>query len=197
MIILGITGGIGSGKSTVSRILSILGVPVYIADNESKKLTNSSLIIRKILTTLFGDNLYDQNGLNKAMLASIIFSDKEKLEMVNNIIHPEVEKHFLDWIQIQKKEGHTIVACESAILFESGFDRFTDKVITIYSPIDIRIERIQKRDNCSYEKALERINSQMPDERKVELSDFCIVNNESESLIEQTVRLLVSLRHEI
>lgn len=191
MIVLGITGGIGSGKSTISNVLSVLGVPVYIADDESKKLNNSSPVIREKLTALFGDDLYENGILNKAKLASIIFSDQVSLQKVNSIIHPEVEKHFLEWIKANS--DHKVIACESAILFESGFDKHTDKTVTVYSPLGIRIKRIQRRDNCSYEKALERINSQMPDEKKIELSDFVIVNNESESLIKQTIDLLNKL----
>mgnify|MGYP001176809460 CR=1 FL=1 len=194
MIVLGITGGIGSGKSTVSKILSVLGVPVYIADDESKKLTDSSPIIREKLTALLGDDLYIDNKLNKAKLASIIFSDQKKLEQVNAIIHPEVQNHFLKWVENQRNKQHNIAACETAILFESGFDRFTDKSVTIYSPLEIRIDRITRRDNCTREKAQERINSQMPDEKKVELSDFIIVNNEDKSLIEQTIQLIEQLQ---
>lgn len=194
MIVLGITGGIGSGKSTVSKILSVLGVPVYIADEESKKLTDTSSTIRKNLTILLGDDLYIENKLNKAKLASIIFSDQKKLEQVNAIIHPEVQNHFLKWVENLRNKQHNIAACETAILFESGFDRFTDKSVTVYSPLEMRIDRIIKRDNCTHEKAQERINSQMPDEKKVELSDFIIVNNEDKSLIEQTIQLIEQLQ---
>lgn len=194
MIVLGITGGIGSGKSTVSKILSVLGIPVYVADDESKKLTDSSPTIKEKLTKLFGEELYSDNKLNRTMLASIIFSDKEKLQQANSIIHPEVENHFLQWIEYHRNKQYPIIACETAILFESGFNRFTDKSVTVYSPIEIRIDRIIKRDNCTKEKAEDRINSQMPDEKKVELSDFIIVNNEAKSLIEQTVQLLNQLK---
>jgi len=196
MIILGITGGIGSGKSTISEIFSLCDVPVYIADVESKRLTNTSSVIRKKLIDLYGDDIYNNDGLlNKIKLASIIFGNKEELEKVNSIIHPEVKKNLCEWIVENDKSS--IVAYESAIMFESGFHSLTDKIITVYTPLEIRIDRIIKRDNSSREKALERIHSQMADEEKVKLSDYVVVNDDTQSLIQQVLDILNQLNENI
>lgn len=192
MIQVGITGGIGSGKSTISEIFSLCGVPVYIADKESKKLTNSSPIIREKLIKNFGDTIYVNGVLNKSLLASYIFGNKNNLELVNSIIHPEVEKDYLNWVVNNKK--YNIVAKEAAILFESGFQKFVDKVIMVYTPLEMRIERTMKRDGISREKVLERINNQMSDEKKIKLSDFVIVNDGTESLIGQVISILNQLK---
>lgn len=193
MIKIGITGGIGSGKSTVSEIFSLFGIPVYIADAESKKLVNTSPTVRKKLTEVFGKDLYRNGMLDKALFASLIFNDKKKLEIANRIIHPEVEKDFLAWID--KHKDYPIIAKEAAILFESGFNKFVDAVITVYTPLEQRIQRTVERDAVSREKVLERINSQMPDEEKVKLSDFTIVNDETQSLISQVLNILHKLNY--
>ena len=192
MIKLGITGGIGSGKSTVSEIFALCGVPVYIADTESKKLVSTSPLIREKLIAFLGKDLYKGDVLDKALLASHIFNDKEKLEKVNAIIHPEVKKDFELWVE--KNKHHKIVAQEAAILFESAFNRLMDKVVMVYTPLDLRIQRTMARDNVSYEKVLERIQNQMPDEEKVKLSDFVIVNDNTKSLIEQVTNIIQELK---
>ncbi|MFV0419523.1 MAG: dephospho-CoA kinase [Dysgonomonas sp.] len=193
MIKLGITGGIGSGKSTVSEIFSLCGIPVYIADIESKRITSSSLIIREQLIKLFGYALFAKGVLNKQLLASYIFNNPLNLEKVNAIIHPEVEKDFHEWCSENHK--YNIVAQEAAILYESGFDKFMDKVVMVYTPLDMRVERTMKRDNISREKVLERIRNQMPDEDKAKLSDFIIVNDGTESLIEQVLAIIRKLKN--
>lgn len=188
MLIIGVTGGIGSGKTTVTNIFALLGIPIYIADVESKRITDSSAVIKEKLIQLFGDELYNGDKLNKPVLASHIFSDEAKRIAVNNIIHPEVKKDFNEWVERNKQSN--ILILESAILFESGFDQLADKNITIYTPLEERIERAMKRDNSSREEVTNRINSQMPDEEKIKLSDFTIVNDNKHSLIEQTLSLL-------
>lgn len=193
MIKLGITGGIGSGKSTVSDIFSLCGVPVYIADAESKKLVGSSPVIREKLIDFLGEELYKGNTLDKALLASHIFNDKEKLAKVNAIIHPEVKKDYNLWLERNKQYG--IVAQEAAILFESGFDKLMDKVVMVYTPLELRIQRTMVRDNIPYEKVLERIQNQMSDEEKIKLSDFVIVNDGTCSLIEQVLNIIEQLRN--
>ncbi|NDW09879.1 dephospho-CoA kinase [Dysgonomonas sp. 520] len=193
MIKLGITGGIGSGKSTITEILKLLGVPVYIADIESKRLTNSSPIIKEKLINLFGTDLYPNGNLDKKKLASIIFSDKVKLQTVNEIIHPEVIKDFYLWAEQQKKAP--VVAHEAAILFESGFNELMDKTLTVFAPLEDRICRTMKRDNTGREHVLERINSQMSDDEKISLSDFVIYNDGSQSLIEQAQSILRQIQN--
>lgn len=193
MIKLGITGGIGSGKSTVSEIFALCGIPVYIADVESKKLVATSSVICEKLIGLFGKELYEGGMLNKALLASHIFNDKEKLQTVNAIIHPEVEKDFRLWVESHGQ--YEVVAHEAAILFESGFDALMDKIVMVYTPLEMRIQRTIKRDNTSYEKVLERIQNQMPDEEKAKLSDFVIVNDGTRSLIEQVLHITQQLKN--
>ncbi len=183
MIKIGVTGGIGSGKSTISRLLEIIGIPVYIADEASKHLTNTSSVIKNALIKSFGTELYDNNGLlNKSLLASIIFSDKDKLQLVNSIIHPVVAKDFEQWTQ---QQSTCLVAMESAILFESGFDKHTDIVITVSCPLEIRIERIQLRDSLSRKQIIDRINNQLPEEEKCQRSDFVVFNDNIQALIPQ------------
>ena len=182
MIKIGITGGIGSGKSVVANILSLSGVPVYIADEESKKLTNHSPIIREKLIALFGKEIYSVEGLNKKLLASHIFHDPQQLQQVNQIIHPEVNRHFLEWVN---KQTTQICAIESAILFESGFDKVVDVSLMVYAPKGLRIERASKRDAAAKAEIERRINNQMADELKKDRSDYVIYNDDQHLLISQ------------
>lgn len=193
MIRLGITGGIGSGKSTISKLLKLYNIPVYISDMESKKLTESSPIIREKLTDAFGKDIYEYNKLNKALFASIIFSDKAKLALANSIIHPEVDKHYNEWCANMAKE-HAIIGLESAILYESGMVRLTDMVILVYTPIEDRIRRTMKRDSLSIEKIIERMNNQDSDEDKLDKVDHVIFNDENQSIIKQTEYLLKNIQ---
>lgn len=193
MIRLGITGGIGSGKSTISKLLKLYNIPVYISDIESKKLTESSPIIREKLTDAFGKDIYENNKLNKALFASIIFSDKAKLALANSIIHPEVDKHYNEWCTNMAKE-HAIIGLESAILYESGMVRLTDMVILVYTPIEDRIRRTMKRDSLSIEKIIERMNNQDSDENKLDKVDHVIFNDENQSIINQTEYLLKNIQ---
>ena len=149
MIKIGITGGIGSGKSVVATLLRLYGIPVYIADEESKRLTNSSPVIRRALVDLVGEAVYDADGkLDKPRLANFIFGQPEHLARVNAIIHPEVNRDFLDWSERQEK---AFCAIESAILFESGFDRIVDVKLMVLAPLEIRLERAIARDHASRE----------------------------------------------
>lgn len=192
MIKLGITGGIGSGKSTVSEIFSLCNVPVYIADTESKRLVATSPVIKEKLINIYGKELFEGGVLNKALLASHIFNDKAKLEQINAIIHPEVEKDFKEWVV---NHAHSpVIAHEAAILFESGFNKLMDKIVMVYTPLEIRLERTMKRDHTTREKVLERIHNQMPDEEKAKLSDFVIVNDGAHSLIEQVLDILKQVK---
>lgn len=192
MIKLGITGGIGSGKSTVSEIFTLCNVPVYIADTESKRLVATSPIIKEKLINIYGEGLFEGGVLNKALLASHIFNDKAKLEQVNAIIHPEVEKDFKEWVI--NHAHYPLIAHEAAILFESGFNKLVDKIVMVYTPLEIRLERTIKRDNTTREKVLERIQNQMLDEEKAKLSDFVIVNDGAHSLIEQVLDILKQVK---
>lgn len=191
MIKIGITGGIGSGKSVVASLLELSGIPVYIADTESKRLTASSPVIREKLIALFGESLYTAEGLDKKQLASLIFGNPERLKQVNAIIHPEVNRHFLAWAD---KQTTPICGIESAILFESGFNRVVDITLMVYAPLEVRIRRAVERDAAAREEIVRRINSQLPDEEKKEKSDYVIFNDGKQALLPQIVAILMDLQ---
>lgn len=182
MIKIGLTGGIGSGKTVVAQLLELKGVPVYIADEESKLLVESSPVIREKLIRLLGDSLYTPEGLDKKKLAGYIFNDPGLLQAVNEIIHPEVQQHFLQWVSRQQADCCVI---ESAILFESGFDRIVDVRLMVYAPMEIRIERVMQRSRFTREEVELRIQSQLADEVKKEQSDYTILNDNIHALIPQ------------
>jgi dephospho-CoA kinase len=188
MTAIGITGGIGSGKSTVAMLLQTFGIPVYAADTESRRLTAASPRIRQQLTALLGPAVYDASGLNRRLMASLIFSDARLLRQVNAIIHPEVARHFRAWTRQHADRRH--VALESAILFESGFHENVDICLTVCAPRPLRIRRVMERDGISEAEVLQRISHQLPDEIKIERSDCVIINDERHSLIAQTEQFI-------
>ena len=190
MIKIGITGGIGSGKSVIASLLELSGVPVYIADTESKRLTETSPVIREKLTALFGETLYKAERLDKKLLASLIFGNPERLKQVNAIIHPEVDRHFQAWAE---KQNTPLCAIESAILFESGFNRVVDVSLMVYAPMEVRIRRVLKRDAVSREEVVRRIDSQLPDEVKKAKSDYVIFNDDRQALLPQVAAFLDGL----
>ncbi|MCC8153663.1 MAG: dephospho-CoA kinase [Tannerellaceae bacterium] len=190
MIKVGITGGIGSGKSTVAHIFQILGYPVYVADKESKRLTETSPLIRKQLEIMFGKEIFVENRLNKPLLANYIFNNKDLLSKVNSVIHPVVLNDFLKWVKHQKSN---LVLIESALLFESGFNTKIDKSLIVYAPEEIRTSRVMKRDNLTKDEIRKRMNNQLSDKMKCKLSDLIIYNTGKEALIPQINKILKSL----
>ena len=188
MKIIGLTGGIGSGKSTVSRLLEIMGIPVYTADIESKKLVNTSSQIREQLTVVFGSQLYKNGELDKGMLASLIFENKENLRYVNSVIHPAVFDDFRHWADQQMESAFVVI--ESAILFDSGFNKSVDVTVNVSAPLEVRIRRIEERDKVSRESIEARINSQLSEEERNRLSDYTILNDEKSALLPQVENLL-------
>jgi dephospho-CoA kinase len=182
MIKIGITGGIASGKSVVASLFAMTGIPVYMADMESKRLSDTSPVIRKKLITLFGDDIYINDRLDRKRLASFIFSDGNVLKEVNKIIHPVVNKDFQIWM---KQRECNICAIESAILFESKFDRMVDIVLLVYAPVELRLTRAMKRDGATEADIMKRMNRQMPDELKRKQADFVIINDEVQALMPQ------------
>ncbi|GHT38286.1 dephospho-CoA kinase [Bacteroidia bacterium] len=188
---IGITGGIGSGKSVVSSLLHVMGVPVYIADDESKRLANTSPVIRAKLVNLLGENIYSGGSLNKQLLASLIFNNRELLHQVNAIIHPEVNKHFLQWAS----NGPSLCAIETAILFESGFDRAVDVSILVYAPLELRLRRVMSRDGSDRESIISRINNQMPDDEKKMYAHYIIYNDGKQALIPQLAEILRAINN--
>lgn len=192
---IGITGGIGSGKSVVSRLLETMGVPVYISDVESKHLTVSDVQIRRELIALLGEEVYVGGELNKTLLASYIFGNPEHIRRVNGIIHPRVRDDFHRWV-----EGHVaypIVGMESAILIEAGFAGEVDAVVMVYAPEEIRITRAMQRDAAPRELVERRICSQMSDEEKRSKANFVIVNDGETPLIPQVLEVITSLSKNI
>ena len=173
MITVGLTGGIGSGKSTIAKMFEELGVAVYYADDEAKRLMNSSQQIREKLIKEFGKESYKNGNLNRAFLAEIIFNDKEKLLKINSIVHPEVDKHFKNWV---KDQNGDFVIQENAILFENNKQNDFDYIITVTAPKDLRIERIIKRDSIDKNQIISRMNNQLDDAKKIESANFVISN---------------------
>lgn len=174
MKIVGLTGGIGSGKSTIAKWFLELGIPVYNADLEAKKLMNENEKIITELTELFGEEVY-QNGIyNRKLVSSKVFQDKELLHQLNQIVHPEVFKHFQNWVENQASD---FVVKEAAILFESGSYKDCDWVVSVVADEEIRIKRVLKRDEISEEQIRQRINNQWTDTQRIEKSDFVIDNN--------------------
>lgn len=175
MIKVGLTGGIGSGKTTVANMFIELGIPIYIADVEAKKLMNSSKVIKRELIQLFGTNTYSDGKINKAFLADKIFNDKDLLVEMNAVIHPKVKTHFKKWIKIQRS---LYVIYEAAILFENGGYKECDYIITVTAPETVRIQRIIQRDNATEQSVKAIMDNQWNDAKKVKLSHFVIENKE-------------------
>lgn len=173
MIIVGLTGGIGSGKTTIAKQFEEIGIPIYIADEEAKKMMLKSKVIKRKLVKLFGPDAYINGELNKSFIAETIFNDKIYLEKMNAIVHPQIAKHFNTWVL---KQDAPYVIKEAAILFENGSYKEYDYIITVIAPKDIRIKRLLKRNNTTKEKIEAIIKNQWTDEDKVKLSHYVIEN---------------------
>ncbi|QCE43407.1 dephospho-CoA kinase [Psychroserpens sp. NJDZ02] len=184
--IIGLTGGIGSGKTTVANFFKDLGVPIYIADTEAKALMNRSKVIKRKLLKLFGEQAYVDNKLNKPFIASQIFSNKALLKQMNAIVHPKVAKHFSNWVEKQKA---AYVISEAAIIFENGSYKKYDNIITVVAPEEIRLNRVLKRDESSKEKVKAIMKNQWTDKQKTELSDFVITNTDLEDTKHQVGKI--------
>ena len=191
MRVLGITGGIGSGKSVVAKILKMLGISVYDTDSVSKKICNSSQNIREKLSEKFGSVLYQKKKLNSSMLASLIFTQAKHLEFVNSVIHSEVLCDFFNWKNQQKKK--TFIGIETSILFESGFDKWVDITINVYAPIQIRIQRLQEKKSLEQKDILNRINNQLTDKERIAKANYTIINDDKYPILPQIEKLLTIL----
>jgi dephospho-CoA kinase len=188
--IIGLTGGIGSGKTTIARYFEELGIPVYIADDEAKKILYLPEVIEE-LHTAFGDTIFTNSIPDKAKIAALVFSDKKQLLKLNAIIHPKVANHFKNWVL--SNSGKLFVIKEAAILFESGSYKDCDLVILVTAPIEVRIERVMHRDQITRDKVLQRMENQWDDEKKSSLSDFIIDNTDLETAKIQAVAIVNSL----
>ncbi len=184
---IGITGGIGSGKTTVCKIFETLGIPIYYADDRAKALMVQSESIRSQIKEVFGEAAYLENGmLHRAHIAGIAFSNPDKLSQLNAIVHPAVAQDAADW-QATQTTPYTLK--EAALLFESGSYRALDAIITVYAPKALRLKRVMQRDGADEAAVLNRMNKQMPDMDKLNLADFVITNTGEEPLIPQVLRI--------
>lgn len=192
MIKLGITGGIGSGKSTACKVFSALGIPVFEADSEAKKIINTNPEVRRQLIQLFGTEVYlEDRTVNRKYLADIVFNNRSLLSELNKIVHPAVRLTFIEWSKIQDSP---YVIHEAAILFESGFHRIMDKTIVVVADENQRISRVLKRDDVSMELVRQRMQHQWSDEEKIKLADFVIRNNDDELIVPQIIEIDKKLR---
>lgn len=191
--IIGLTGGIGSGKTSIAKYFEQKGIPVYIADERAKIVSSKPEVVKKIISA-FGQEILDENdNISKEKLAKIVFTNSKKLQLLNSIIHPEVKKDFTEWI---KKQNKPFVIKEAAILFESGSYKDCDIIITITAPIEERINRVMKRDKTTRENVLDRISNQWSDEQRIEKSDFVIENSSLNIAFEQVNEILNLLNNQ-
>ena len=183
---IGLTGGIGSGKTLVASVFYHLGIPIYYADQAAKDLQNSDPEIRKKLTLLFGNELYKDGYLNKVYLASIVFSNPGKLKALNTVMHPATLQAAANWMQ---KQSTPYAIKEAALIFEAKAQKDLDCVIGVYAPKEIRLKRTMLRDNSSEEQVLKRMQNQMDEEQKMKLCQFVIINDENQLLIPQILAI--------
>jgi len=183
---IGITGGIGSGKTYVASVFQSLGIPIFNADIQAKKIMTSSGKLIKLVKEEFGNDIYKDSDLNKEKLASIVFSDSDKLQKLNSLVHPIVKEEFNNWY---KKQTSPYVIKEAAILFESNSHIGLDAVICISAPLELRMKRLLNRDNYSEKEIKKRIENQISQEEKQKLSDYIIVNDEKELLLPKIIRI--------
>ena len=187
---IGLTGGIGSGKSFIANILEHMGFPVYYSDLRSKELTKSNPSIKMGLISLFGEEVYSDDQLNTQLVATKIFQNEEMRQKVNELIHPIVRKDFDNWAMNQKS---ALVFNEAAILFETGAYRNFDATILVCAPMELKIQRVMKRENCSKEDVLARMSKQWSDDEKSKLANFIINNDECDPILTQLELVLAKL----
>lgn len=192
MISIAVTGGIGSGKSYVANLLKQRGIPFYNADDEAKRLMLEDEGIRRDLIALLGEEVYQDGGLNKPLLAAYLFSDPVHTARVNAIVHPRVKADFCRWLRT--REDFEIAGFESAILFEAGFEDTVDVIVTVYAPESLRLERVIKRDCATVEQVQARMKAQMSDEEKCRKSHFVVRNDGTSSLDIQLSALIEQIK---
>ena len=186
MIKVGLTGGIGSGKTTIARIFETLCIPVYYADDAAKKLMNSNEDLKTAIINNFGEDSYKNNELDRKYLAAIVFNNIQKLELLNSLTHPVTIKDAAEWMA---RQTSPYIIKEAALLFESGATEHLDYVIGVHTPQHTRIKRVMERDGLTTEEIMKRINRQMDEEMKMKRCDFVISNNEQQLVIPQVLEL--------
>ena len=194
MILVGLTGGIGSGKSTVINYFKELGITCYQADDEAKKLMNSDKGLIKKIKNSFGDSIYINSKLDRKKLSAIVFTDKKKLELLNSIVHPYVTRHFENFC---KGLGDIYIIKEVAIIFEIGTQNKFDKIILVRAPKEDRVKRIINRDKCNRQDAINRINNQIADDDKIDQCDFIIDNINLEEISNKVLKIHNSILNSI
>jgi dephospho-CoA kinase len=187
MKVVGITGGIGSGKTTACRIFEELGVPVYYADARAKALMTDNPMLRQRIIDEFGDKAFENGNLNRPYLAQLVFNDTGKLAVLNGLVHPAVAEDFDAWLETQKSAKYVLK--EAAILFESGAYQDVDITVLVIAPEDLRVARVTERDGVNPEDVLKRMKNQWTQERKVKLADHILTNDGSQLLIPQVLAL--------
>jgi len=196
MLKIGLTGGIGSGKSTVAQIFKHLKVPLYVADDKARMLMNKNDAVRNMIISEFGQKAYTNGILNSAYIASVVFDNPEKLEKLNRIVHPAVREDFLFWVSEQRERPYLIQ--EAAILFESGYHKHFDYIIFVNAGKELRINRVMERDKVSREEVEKRMKHQWPEAEKKKRSEFIINNNKGDLILSQVLALhnkFISLQH--
>lgn len=187
MLKIGLTGGIGSGKTTVAKVLEVLGIPVYYADEAAKELMHTNELLKQQLILHFGNESYFEDGqLNRKHISSIVFNDKEKLELLNSLVHPATIADAKEWFS---KQQSPYVVKEAALLFESGTAEGLDYIIGVTAPLAIRIKRVMDRDGVTAEEVKRRVANQLDETLKMKLCDFVLHNNEQELLLPQVLEL--------
>jgi dephospho-CoA kinase len=186
MLRIGLTGGIGSGKTTVAKVFETLGIPVYYADDRAKRLMNTNEELKSAIIKEFGNDAYRKGELDRKFLAGIVFNNKEKLALLNSLTHPVTIKDAEEWM---KQQTSAYVIKEAALLFESGAAEKLDYVIGIYAPQHIRVKRVMERDHIPVEEIMKRITRQIDEEMKIKLCDFVIINNDQQLVIPQVLEL--------
>lgn len=186
MLKIGITGGIGSGKTTVAKVFEVLGIPVYYADDAAKKLMNQDEELKGKIKLQFGHDVYKNEKLDNKYLAQIVFSSEEKLNLLNSIVHPATINDANAWML---KQATPYILKEAALLFESGAAELLDYVIGVTAPVPLRLQRVMQRDNSSREEVIARKNKQMDEAIKMKLCNFIITNDEQQLLIPQVLAL--------
>ena len=187
---IGLTGGIGSGKSTIARVLESMGYPVFYSDKEAKNLMNTSWELQSEVVAHFGERAFENGLLNRAYLAERIFSDPNDKKVLHQLIHPKVRAGFAQYAQ---ESQSALVFNEAAILFETGAYSSFDKTLLVTAPQESRISRVMKRDNCSRQEVLNRMDNQWKDERKIPLADFVINNGDQDKVLDQIEKIVAEL----
>lgn len=186
MLKIGLTGGMGSGKSTVAKVFQTLGIPVFDADSSAKRIMNEDEGLKKKIIDLFGEAAYSNGILQRKFIADIVFNNPEKLEQLNAVVHPATIAASENWMN---KQQTSYAIKEAALMFESAASKNLDYIIGVYAPMHIRIQRVIDRDGLSRDEIVNRLNKQLDEDMKMKLCDFVIINNEQKAVIPQVMSL--------